>query len=266
MSDLPERTVPVYIVHMNSQPKRWEVLEQRLSHFPSLNPVLVEAIDGNAIPEADRLSGIHWSYPYRTGCPAMTAGELGCALSHTKAWTALQSSDAPWSAVFEDDVLLSDRLEEAMQASASLLETQSPTIVLLSTNIIAYRKPAASIGGFSFHSLVSGAGAYAYLLNRSAADCMIGRVRPLKTPVDWWRPKIGWGIRVFALVPHVASYSEDRSDSLLEGPRKELWKARARLGQSLGMRVGVLLFREMPSIWWRLLFRFHYAVLFPKQW
>lgn len=266
MNDAVDHRVPVYVIHMASQPKRWESIQTRLTTFTHLHPILVHAVDGDSIPEEKRRSATHWSYRLRTGYPGMTAGEFGCACSHVKAWRMLAESAEPWGAVFEDDVQLSEHLEDAIHSSAFLLEDGRPTLVLLSTNLIACRRPSCRQGGYCFHRLVSGAGAYAYLLNKAAAARMGSRVRPFRTPIDWWRPKAGWGVRVFVLVPHVASYSEDRSDSLLEAPRQAFWRAHSSVSRSFGMRLGLFFFRFLPSLGWRMRYRLGLASLFPKQW
>ena len=267
MNDAVDHRVPVYVIHMASQPKRWDVLMERLSAFPNLHTILVDAIDGRAVPEEVRSRNISPLYPCYTGYSTMTAGEYGCGMSHHKAHGLFLDSGAPFAVVLEDDVLLSPDSDNAIQTVTPLLEVPEPRILLLSCRLIVFRKPFAMFGRYTVYRVLEGGGAYGYALNRAAAKVLRHRHLPFRAPCDWWLVVRQMGIRVLALTPHVASYRDGlREDSTIEADRKNLW-SRER-GQRIPVRLqwGFFLHRTWPIIYRKFLSRLGQLAFLDKQW
>ena len=267
MNEATDHRVPVYVIHMASQPKRWDVLMERLSAFPNLHTILVDAIDGRAVPEEVRSRNISPLYSCYTGYSTMTAGEYGCGMSHHKAHGMFLESGAPFAVVLEDDVLLASDMEVAIQTVTPLLEVPEPRILLLSCRLIAFRKPFATCGRYTIRRVLEGGGTYGYALNRAAAEVLQHRYLPFRAPCDWWLIVRQMGVRVLALTPHVASYRDGpRDDSIIERDRKALWKREK--GRRLPLRSwwGFLLHRMWPIFCRKMLSRFGLLVFLDKQW
>lgn len=259
--------IPANIIHLASQPKRWDVLNERLSALPLLCPVLIDAVDGGKVPEEVRTRHISPLYPCYTGYSTMTAGEYGCGMSHHKAHETVLESGAPFAVVLEDDVLLSPDTEQALNAVALQLEVPEPRILLLSCRLIAFRKPFAICGRYRIHRVLEGGGAYGYALNRAAAQILHDRLLPFRAPCDWWLVIRQMGIRVLALTPHVASYHDGlREDSTIEGDRKNLWKRERGQRLPAHLQWGFFLHRSWPILYRKLLSRLGLLIFLDKQW
>ena len=87
---------PVYVINLDGQPERWDVMEESLKYWEIENYTRISAYDGRD----DDLSGIlKGKYPDN-----ITSGEIGCTTSHLKAMKHfLDNSDAPYAIIMEDD-------------------------------------------------------------------------------------------------------------------------------------------------------------------
>lgn len=259
--------ITTYIIHLASQPKRWDILQNSLSQFPLLRPILVDAVDGGKVPEEVRTRHISPLYPCYTGYSTMTAGEYGCGMSHHKAHETFLESGEPFAVVLEDDVLLSPDTEEALNAVAPLLVVPEPRILLLSCRLIAFRKPFATRGRYRIHRVLEGGGAYGYALNRAAAHILHDRLLPFRAPCDWWLVIRQMGVRVLALTPHVASYHDGlREDSTIEGDRKNLWKREGGQRLPAHLQWGFFFHRSWPTLCRKMLSRLGRLAFLEKQW
>lgn len=259
--------LPAYVIHLSNQTKRLEHIRSEVDRFSLFRLEIVDAVDGRYVSEADRSQNISPLYPCYTGYSTMTAGEYGCGMSHHKAHETFLKSGAPFTVVFEDDVLLSPDTEEALNAVAHQLEVSEPRILLLSCRLIAFRKPFATCGRYRIHRVFEGGGAYGYALNRAAAQILYDRILPFRAPCDWWLIVRQMGIRVLALTPHIASYHDgQREDSTIEGDRKNLWNREKGLHLPSRLQWGFFLHRTKPIIYRKLLLRLGLLIFLDKQW
>lgn len=101
MDDL--RKLTVFVINLDRSIERRQLMTQRLAKI-SLRPDFVQAIDGKS---------------YTTDRPDMltilTAGEVGCYLSHLKAWQTIVDRDLPVALVLEDDVQLSEDITHVLR-------------------------------------------------------------------------------------------------------------------------------------------------------
>ncbi|AMM84960.1 glycosyltransferase family 25 protein [Martelella sp. AD-3] len=117
----------------------------------------------------------------------MTRGEIGCYLSHRRAWAALLESDAPSATIFEDDVEIS----AATRAVLDGLESRLPAgvdVVKFETSMKPAelaRKTELTLGDHAVKRLVGcHIGSAGYVITRQGAETMLARSEKLFVPVD----------------------------------------------------------------------------------
>ncbi|HWK75364.1 MAG TPA: glycosyltransferase family 25 protein [Povalibacter sp.] len=201
---------------------------QRLLHvrqaFARLNLDFerVGAIDGASLPEetvAQLNARNEW-------LRALTKAEAGCLLSHRKCWEAVAAGEAPYAAVFEDDMQISESAQPLLRSSDWI--PQGVDFVKLET-----RKRAVVVGWaarrispdhrltrlFSFHDGLGG-----YILSKSSARWLCSQIPERTAPVDQLvlNPQFGifQRLNVFQLTPAIcipqqlARGMDDRLDAM----------------------------------------------------
>lgn len=114
----------------------------------------------------------------------LTKGEVGCALAHRNAWAALLASGAPFSLVFEDDARLThDPIGHDVQR---VLASDRPVVVQLGSQsdytVVSRRsRPVGDV----FRTIVPAPGAWAYALNRAAAEVLLENGARVSSVSDW---------------------------------------------------------------------------------
>jgi len=86
---------PVYVINIDGQPERWDVMEESLKHWEVENYTRISAYDGREDDLGDIIKG---RYPDQ-----MSSGEVGCTTSHLKAIKEFLKTDAPCALILEDD-------------------------------------------------------------------------------------------------------------------------------------------------------------------
>lgn len=123
----------------------------------------------------------------------LSAGEIGCAISHADVWRAAAESSEQWTVVFEDDARLT-RHWPAIRPLLARMETSVPTVVLLysqakysvTTRSRCFTIQAATGKIVAARAVTPPPGAAAYAMNRAAAQLASERSRgPVYSVADW---------------------------------------------------------------------------------
>jgi glycosyl transferase family 25 len=204
----------------------------------------ITAVDGMALGAA-ALADFCSTRPAMRPGPWLP-GEVGCLLSHLKAWRRIAGGEERWGAVFEDDLRVSPDL-------AALLRTgewipAEADIVRLEANRsmrLANRREIRDVPGRYLYRAVSGTtGAGAYIVSRSAAQWLLSVPPEQHSSVDifLFKPKISRvakTLRRYQVVPAVCI-----QDGLAEGREvqfRSLIRKRATFGRGYRKQPHMLL-------------------------
>jgi GR25 family glycosyltransferase involved in LPS biosynthesis len=170
----------------------------------------------------------------------LTKGEVGCALAHRAAWAALVASGNPFSLVFEDDARLVGKPmnDEIIQA----LQSSRPTVVVLDAysdyTVISSHQDA--LARTVFKALVPPPGAWAYGLNRAAAEALLEDGRKVSSVTDW-PALVAHKIEFYTVYPQLARLADGVQSTLEEtrhmqevGSAESPARKAIRLAQSIG--------------------------------
>jgi hypothetical protein len=89
--------VPIYIINLDRDVDRYRSAITAFEGIPGFRTVRINAVSGRELPEAI----CHLIAQSETW--AERRGEIGCFLSHVKAWEAVATSAEPYSIIVEDD-------------------------------------------------------------------------------------------------------------------------------------------------------------------
>lgn len=164
-------------------------------------------------------------------------GEIGCARSHVGIYEKLVESGEACSAVFEDDVVLSDAVKTALELAEQKCREDSKAIVLLGDHRKGKRGADVAEGNVELRvektewdDCTDG-----YVVGREAAAALAKAQRRVRVPADWWAyfRRKGY-VRLYRVTPPVCRQDLDRFES------------------SLGKRYVVAEHGAVAWVWWKI--------------
>jgi len=203
-------TLPIFVIAFAQDRKRRDQMTRRLDAL-GLDFTFIDAIDGRALPEAERLAH---EDPARQNWIGhhLRPGALGCLLSHRKAWQALLDSGASLGLVLEDDAVPNADLP----AILGQLAGRADHLDLVNLHYFSGRplEPVTPLDGA--HSLAATRyneiAAEACLVSARAAQQLLARSLPARFEVDllinrWWEH----GLQILTLSPPVVDQDDTPS-------------------------------------------------------
>ncbi|MBP6131341.1 glycosyltransferase family 25 protein [Thauera sp.] len=232
-----------------------------------LDANVVEAVRGSRLSEDERALVADDARSVERYGRVLTPGELGCAMSHVRAYEEFLGSRHDFALILEDDaVLLPDAADLLASARMSAwLECAEPRLLLM-TPIRAFlaRGAVPFAAGYRLVKVRRAWEGYGYLVNRAAADAM----RRINSPAwlsadDWVAYRRLGSIELCGLDPFCIGYL-DTAPSQLEYDRRRVETASGR-SKSLKARVEKWQRQIMDAVYYRPVFGLlHHRM--PKGW
>ncbi|MBZ9710153.1 glycosyltransferase family 25 protein [Mesorhizobium sp. ESP7-2] len=176
----------------------------------------------------------------------LSGSEIACLHSHRACWTIIAQDDAPYGAVFEDDMVFSAKAG-ALLANTDWVPTGADVVKLetfFHTTVIQREKVAVGHGFSVFRLRKNHIGAGGYLLSRQAAHALLEATSDVNVAVDnlIFDPAFATstGKTIYQLVPALCAqdrFVDDRLPSLLEQGREA---ERVASGLANGQRMPAL--------------------------
>lgn len=195
---------------------------------------VIDAVRGSALSETERQAVYAENSMRHYAGRSMTAGELGCALSHLRCYEVFLASKADWALILEDDA----ELPEKLTALLDKLSEHASSWGLDAFNLGPVRKfvlgKPRQVLGYRIVDPVRIWNAHAYLVNRSAAASMLVHNMPVRFMADDWATyREVSGFRLAALDPFPCAQVAAFVATGLEQDRQFARKARLPWGRQL---------------------------------
>lgn len=176
------RNLPVLVINLDREPQRLERMQTRLDTL-GIPFNRLPATDGNHLGEVDRNLYYSESLNRRRYHRPLSAAEIGCYISHLRAWQWLLDHGHERAVILEDDVVFGEDFRTAIDLLPRL--PQPWDVVKLG----AFRpKPilhSFSFGPFTLHQYVKPpVSTFAQAVSRSGAEKLLHARIPFGRPVD----------------------------------------------------------------------------------
>jgi glycosyl transferase family 25 len=195
---------PIYIINLDSNPERLAKCSERLAN-QSVNFERVSGVLGSALTNAEIVQHYDNNLNRNKYFTPLTAGQIGCYLSHRKAWRKIAEGDAPFGIVLEDDFLLLSDLKLSISTIQAL--NFSWDVIKLAAYQSRGRKVKFSHQvnnkmNVAVHFKPMSGGA-ATAISKTAAQQLLDATNKFGRPVDtdiqhFWEK----GIKVLSLLPY----------------------------------------------------------------
>jgi glycosyl transferase family 25 len=222
-----ENTLPiqVFVISLERSSDRRKRVEEQLNQT-NIQWNFLNAVDGYALPEMP--SSYQKSKVKRLQGYELTPGEVGCFLSHIKAWELCYLNNVI-TLVFEDDFLVSKNLE--LVINDLLIISDQWNLVRLSGIYETEHETLQQRSGYVLvKNLGESCGTAAYLIQPAAAKVLLSHAADIYEPVDHYlEHHTKHGLSCLAAKPypiglaHTKSTITDRPGRLpVKGLRKTL--------------------------------------------
>lgn len=228
--------IHAFVINLASASERRRLMTAQLDqpHLPTYT--LLDAVDGRVLPAAALAQGYDEAAARRDAHRSLSAGEIGCALSHRAAWQAVLDRGLTAGLVLEDDAVLGSESGAVIARLKPLLDVAEPRVVLVQ-HVPRYRGlPVAKLS--RLHRLYrpwKTRGAHAYLINRAAAQALLQAMPRVSVVADDWPHFARW-VEVLAVVPYGIGRSPASHDSQI-GPAGRREAGGSALGRWLYKRL-----------------------------
>ncbi|QPH86778.1 glycosyltransferase family 25 protein [Campylobacter concisus] len=215
----------IYLISLAKDTKRRELLQQKFSSYDSFK--LIDAVDGRELNAREYYKII--SPSFKAYGKVLSPAEVGCSLSHVKAYEEFLASEAKFALIFEDDVIGSDQAIKEAFLAASKMPENSVLICGMQDGLegrfsafgkkvdTSLSRPLWQVSKHSFSSIYR-AGAYV-LTKKSAKNLLEIHKRALCT-TDVWDYLLGVNDMQMYFCDLFA-HPTDLSGSNIEGERLE---------------------------------------------
>lgn len=196
-----------YVVNMTKDTEKRAQIESQLANHPELEYRIWKAVEGRKLTAQEQREMIHPEFYERYGRTA-TLPAAGCSLSHIGIYRDMIDNNTQYALVLEDDAILSSDLK--IDSIIRLLETEEPVAILLTPDFWYHRNAEKVIvdSSHNMFRLNDGYMTSGYAINRAAAQQIVTRIYPVRFMADAWSVFIGFGVKLYGVVPHVISYPD----------------------------------------------------------
>ena len=189
------RKLRAFVINLKNATVRRRYMEELLSPYSYLDIEFVDAVDGRLLSPAERENLFDDSKCLSLIGRLLNGGEVGCTLSHRKCYQKLLDSNESFAVIFEDDISLMRDFNQLFDYDFNrVLEVDNPVVLIISGDYWYW-------GGTDVVSVYDCVGAYAYMINRSAAKLILSE-KPC-TVADQWRYQIERGLEIKAIRPYM---------------------------------------------------------------
>lgn len=177
--------VPIYVINLAGSQERLARAEQQL-HAQQLDFERIEAVNGKTLT-AEQVSAVYSEADNRRHFyRPLSAGEIGCYLSHRRCWQTLIQSGAEYAVILEDDFTLCGDLADSISA---IINTNMAIDIVKLCSYQGRERPvkySTQISGEQ-HLVVHDkpmSGCCAYVISRQGAKQLLAHSTKISRPVD----------------------------------------------------------------------------------
>lgn len=246
------------VINLPGDKTRLSLISARLSRAGVNNLSIIEAIDGNDINKKDlELLYDEKAALNRTG-RHFTRGELGCALSHQKAYRHIINNGLQWSFIFEDDAMPATDLIPFIPGIDQWMSTNKPRVLLLTPLRVFNSKSRIALeADCNIVKVIKAWNGAAYVINRSAANILATINNRVHLMADDWT---SYGhlstIQLYGVDPWLAGQDSGLNSSLEDGRADARTRKQKSAKYRLAKLKGNLRLKTIEWLWLRPLGRF----------
>lgn len=229
------QTTTFYLINLDGSDQRLSQSAARLAE-QQIEFERIPAVLGRALSEQERLTNYSPELNKKQYYYPLSPAQIGCYMSHRKAWQKIADSDEPFGVVLEDDFVLPGDLNKAVQALKDL-EIEWDMIKLAAyanrDRPIEFKQTINDHFDLVVHKKPMSGGA-ATAITKAAATKLLASTerfgRPCDTDIQYFWER---GINVLSLMPYPVSQDLRYESTIETKSHKKDKKPLRRLAQQI---------------------------------
>lgn len=200
----------VFIINLEKSVERKEKIE-KLAIQSGLDYEFIPAFDGRNLTVTERNELYDEGAAKRTTGRIFSNGEIGCAISHRKAYELILERNIDRAVIVEDDVLFENDCKKVLEGIEKIKKRNfiiklEDRAVILGTSVWASRIDP----GYTYSRCIEPEfyGAYGYCIDNLAARNLLGFPKRISYLSDDWNA-FSRKVSVYILKPHVIRLNEE---------------------------------------------------------
>ena len=178
----------IFCINLPESTDRRRLVNQQFQSLALSDWEWLEAVNGRTLSAEEMTMHTDTKYQQRGHNRIFFPGEVGCALSHQKAYKAIIDRGLSHALILEDDICIDRNLKLCLSFVEHLISEQQPQVILLSEIKKYFSDNIQPISDqYDLVEAVSARHGYAYIINRKAAEIIIKNNYPLKHVADDWK-------------------------------------------------------------------------------
>ncbi len=176
--------IEAFVIHLARAHQRRPQVEQLCAALP-MPAHIVDAVDGRTLDDA-AVAAVYERDLHRPRYPfALGKGEIGCFLSHRKAWQEIVERDLDAGLIVEDDVEVGPDFPDVLKVATEVSSLADYVRFPRRTRGERTREALATSGDVAvMRTRLPGLGTQAQLVGRDAARMLLDFTRVFDRPVD----------------------------------------------------------------------------------
>lgn len=203
-----------YIVNLKKDTERREYITDLLADKVFLDKEFLDAVYGKELSAEELDTVFDKDLAYKRYGRKLNPGEIGCTLSHFKAYRKLIDSNDDRVLLLEDDITILHDFS-SIDAIADSLPEDEPYVLFLSGDYW-YKNMNPFNDSLSIANVYDAVGTYAYVINRKGAELILKNNPRASSVADNWSLYRSQGLKLYAVYPYLIDANIENFDSSIE--------------------------------------------------
>jgi glycosyl transferase family 25 len=212
-----EHNIHTFIISLPKDKDRRDYLGKQLAEL-NVPFSILDAVHGKSLSQVEMDAYYDRDRALRLFNRELSAGEIGCALSHVAIYRKMVEENIPHALVLEDDASVLDQDLAATLSKLAALYPERKRVAVMLNHVKRYdaNKKTPLDEGRCVYDAYRGVCTHGYFITRAAAEVLVKNLYPVYVVADKWEYFQDKYIDVKALVPYPIGLSAGSLSSSIE--------------------------------------------------
>lgn len=198
MKNLP----PIFVINLPKDTQKKANISELLKSF-DLGFAIVDAVNGSDLSVEQIAKVVDRKKTIKNRKRELSAGEIGCALSHIGVWKKMLTDDIKAAIILEDDATFGNDFINIIKADDELPDDLELLLLGHGAHNKCYIKHSTLKGHLLARLITIRTGTHAYIVTKQGAEKLINATKKLANPIDLYTGNKKY-VNVYAIFPRVS--------------------------------------------------------------